>query len=402
MLKLLKITVSGYRMLKDEFVFDFTNKSNVRTGQPNKEIIEIDSKLYTFNTFALTGSNASGKTTTLAIINQVLFLMKTGRWPYKKRDFKNDRIKLKVNFYLNGIIYLYQSLILRGEDNDSIEIVNPYSKITKEFLSYSKYLAQTGRNYESKLNFVEEIKYKSNIEDTSMLVLLCKDEFTADYISPFANTMGYSLNKSFFESLKYFDENITLSVIQLLDESIEYLKIDSKELIKLKRFGSDEMILSKNDLLSILSNGTIKGIELYLRIIKTIKAGGIILIDEIENCFHKNLVSNILFLLQDESINTKCAQIIFSTHYVEILDILDRQDDIYILHKINNEINITNLALDYPIRGELLKSKRFNDNTFNTLLNYNKLMEVNRSIKKEISGNDWRLFRVRYAWGINR
>ena len=37
---------------------------------------------------------------------------------------------------------------------------------------------------------------------------------------------------------------------------------------------------------------------------------------------------------------------------------------------------------------EILKSKKFNNNTFNTLLNYDQLMKVKRLLKNEISNND--------------
>ena len=78
----------------------------------------------------------------------------------------------------------------------------------------------------------------------------------------------------------------------------------------------------------------------------------------------------------------------FSTHYVEILDIFDRRDNIFILHKVNNEINIENLYDNYEFRTEILKSKKFNNNTFNTLLNYDQLMKVKRLLKNEIHNND--------------
>ena len=56
--------------------------------------------------------------------------------------------------------------------------------------------------------------------------------------------------------------------------------------------------------------------------INAIKNGKVFIVDEIENCFQKNLVYNLLFLFNDEKINKYGAQIIFSTHYVEILDYL--------------------------------------------------------------------------------
>lgn len=119
-----------------------------------------------------------------------------------------------------------------------------------------------------------------------------------------------------------------------------------------------------------------------------IKSGGIILIDEIENCFHKNLVSNILFLITDKGINVNKTQILFSTHYVEILDIFDRRDNIFILKREKSCIKALNLYENYSIRTDILKSKQFNNNTFGTLLNYERLMQVKRNIKHEISNND--------------
>ena len=192
----------------------------------------------------------------------------------------------------------------------------------------------------------------------------------------------------FFESLNLLGENLTKEIIKLLDDGIEYIVFDGKDNVRFKRVNSKEVLLTKSEMLGLLSNGTIKGIDLYIRVSLLLKTGGIMIIDEIENCFHKNLVNNLLFLITDTSLNKKNAQIIFSTHYVEILDIFDRRDNIFILHKKNNKISLENLYEDYEFRTEILKSKKFNNNTFNTLLNYDQLMKVKRLIKNEIYNND--------------
>lgn len=44
-----------------------------------------------------------------------------------------------------------------------------------------------------------------------------------------------------------------------------------------------------------------------------------------------------------KKINSKGAKLIFSTHYIEILDYLDRRDNIFITHKGTGIINIKNL-----------------------------------------------------------
>ena len=112
------------------------------------------------------------------------------------------------------------------------------------------------------------------------------------------------------------------------------------------------------------------------------------IVDEIENCFQKNLVNNLLFLFNDEKINKNGAQIIFSTHYVEILDYLKRRDGIFITHKENGRINAKNLYSDYDVRTELLKSKQFDNNVFNTSLNYKQLLEVRRNLLNELHSNN--------------
>lgn len=387
MLYLLRVEISGYKMLEDNFLIDFVTKAKVSDPDLNKEVIEIDENLYTFSTIALTGSNSSGKTTTLELLHQVLFLLKTGRWRHWKRDFLGDFLSLRIVFYLNGEIYDYSSKILAKSMHENIEIHSPYAQFKEETIKVAKYRPTVGRRYLKELKFEVLDKMALPIDDTSILALITKESFSVAYITPFANNPRL-ISSRFFNCLNYFNDDMMMSIIQLFDDSIENLKYASDDIILFKRYNMPEIAVTKYQLLSLLSNGTIKGIELYVRIIRMIKSGGIILIDEIENCFHKNLVSNILFLMTDKGINVNKAQIIFSTHYVEILDIFDRRDNIFILKREKNSIKALNLYENYPIRTDILKSRQFNNNTFGTLLNYERLMQVKRKIKHEISNND--------------
>lgn len=387
MLALLKICVSGFKMLKDDFTIDFLSKARVNCSDDDSdEILKIDENLYTYNIIALTGSNSSGKSTTLSLIKNVLTLMMTGRWAYHKNDFNSSKIKLHIEFYLDGTIYLYNSNIIPIDEIADNQIFSPYCKIMNEELRYSLYDHKVGKRYFDELKY--EIDYhESGIDDTSNLFFLTKEKLNGYYIPEFSKN-GVIVNNLFFDSLNYLGEDLTKEIIRLLDDSVEYIIFDGKENVRFKRFGQNEITVTKVEMLSLLSNGTIKGIDLYIRIALLLKKGGIMLVDEIENCFHKNLVNNLLFLVTDKTLNKKNAQIIFSTHYVEILDIFNRRDNIFILHKNSNVISIENLYDDYECRTELLKSKRFNNNTFNTLLNYDQLMKVKRLLKNEIRNND--------------
>lgn len=373
-------------MLDDNFEIDFMPKARVNDQDIDSEVFEVAKNLYAFNIIAFTGKNSSGKSTTLGLINRVLRFMKSGRWVYATNDFKNNEITLHLEFFVDGTIYLYDSIIEKKKE-ESLDISSPYCKICNEELNFALYDQLSGRHYKEKLNFEKDIERATGIDDTSKLIFVCGNAFIGYNIDPFVN-QGVRVTEDFFKSLNLFKSDLTLSVIKLLDDSIERIEYNNANTVLFKRFNQEPVYLNKIELLNVLSNGTIKGIELYLRVALLLKTGGILVIDEIENCFHKNLVNNILFLMKDKTINRKNSQLIFSTHYVEILDVFDRRDNIFVLHKEHNVINISNIYNNYNIRTEILKSKQFNNNTFGTLLNYDLLMEVKEKIRHEILSDD--------------
>lgn len=68
MFKLLKVVVTGYKLLKDDFVIDFLSKARVYDEDKEKEVLEIDDGLYTFRTLAVVGGNSFGKSAILSLI----------------------------------------------------------------------------------------------------------------------------------------------------------------------------------------------------------------------------------------------------------------------------------------------------------------------------------------------
>ena len=68
MFKLLKVVVTGYKLLKDDFVIDFLSEARVYDEDKEKEVLKIDDGLYTFRTLAVVGGNSFGKSTVLSLI----------------------------------------------------------------------------------------------------------------------------------------------------------------------------------------------------------------------------------------------------------------------------------------------------------------------------------------------
>ena len=390
MLKLLNIRVNGYKLLEENFTFDFLTRTKVLDSDLEKEIFKIDTLLYSFRTLAVVGGNSSGKSTVLSLILKTIDFLSSGRWSYVENEFKEDKIGLSISFYLDGNIYFYSVNLLKNTSDEGRNRL--YALIDNESLFMKKYVKAKGKKNLENIDDVADVTslyLQNSLKDTSAIINLVKENILVDAFTN-NNVIAFDeglLSNSFYNILDNSNKELASSIIKLLDDSIEYIKSDSSDYVKFKRYNEGEQILKKIELISILSSGTFRGIELYLRAIKAIKLGKVFIVDEIENCFQKNVVFNLIFLFNDERINKNNAQLIFSTHSTEILDILNRQDSINITHKNNGRINIKNLK-EYDIRVELSKSKQFDNNTFNTSINYQQLMEVRRNLINELYSNN--------------
>lgn len=392
MLELLKVKASGFKLLEDNFELDFTTRTRVYQKDKLSEIEEIDKGLNTFRSIAFVGGNSSGKSTALSLVLKTLLFLQTGRWEFIPREFKKDSIDLNIVFYLEGFLYNYSCTFSKIEI-DKLSIANIYSPITNEKLIKLEYNKARGIVNLDLLNTngVDESEIlKSSLLDTSAIAKITGDKISVDEFSN-NNIVNFDVNivrNTFFASLSSCDKELVSSIIKLLDESIEYIICDNSDLVKFKRINEKEIIISKLELLSILSSGTFRGVELYVRSINALKYGKVFIVDEIENCFHKNLVKNLLFIFNSKNINSKGAKLIFSTNYTEILDSLSRRDNIFITHKENGYVNVKNLYSDYDVRTELSKSNQFDNNVFNTSFNYEQLLNVKELIINDLHTNN--------------
>lgn len=158
-------------------------------------------------------------------------------------------------------------------------------------------------------------------------------------------------------------------IVQCLDPSIKDLNIDInsemnilESTISFKR-DSKNLTLEVGKLNDLLSVGTIKGFDAIPSIINVLKTGGYYLIDEIENHINRRIVEFILGLFTDSRSNPHGACLIFTTHYLELLDEITRKDNIYITRRDDdNSLEVVRLVdLDIVKRNDVSKSKIFLD-----------------------------------------
>lgn len=384
MLTILNVKITGFRLLEDSFELDLSPKARVYEKDLEKEVYEPAPGLFAFHSIAFVGGNSSGKSTVLALLYKSLVLLQTGRWGYDPFDFRGEDMKLSIMFYLEGKLFSYSCRLLKPSEPSS-----SYCPIEDEALFHARYDRVRGKKNIALFDSEKEdggIIFEYSLFDTSAITKITQGKASVDafYSNSAFTFQDAVVRNSFYLSLGCLDEGLVSSLVGLLDESIEKLSPDGEGGFLFKRCGEAEVSLKLGELTRVLSAGTFRGVELYIRAIKALKEGRVLIVDEIESCFHKNLVYNLLFLFNDSSLNRKGASLLFSTHYVEILDYLSRRDDVFITHKEKGRVLISNLYADYDVRTELLKSRQFDNNVFNTSLNYERLLKVKKGIADEL------------------
>ena len=84
------------------------------------------------------------------------------------------------------------------------------------------------------------------------------------------------------------------------------------------------------------SNGTRSAFILLGMILPVLESGGMAIIDEIDNDLHPHLLPHLIDLFKFEHTNPHQAQLIFSCHTPEVLNIL-KKHQIYLVQKENQE-----------------------------------------------------------------
>jgi len=370
-MKVLGVTATGFKNCADNFCINFIAKSKKTSEDKEYELLEIDEGLYVYSTVGIVGKNASGKTSALELLDWCYDILGTFRLSGKNSNYHG--VFLEILFYEDGYIYKY---IVELDNSDTLE---DRAIFLKQQLFRKKY-------YKTKLKQIltEEWKEKCHIhgevpEDFSVVYFILKKSMIREifYDLTADSKQGYAAAFKFMK-LGQLDAQILIHVLKIFDNNITSLKqVDDNNY--LLTYQGEDRTYSESELYHFLSSGTTKGISLYILAAVSLKMGFDLIIDEIENHFHKTLVENLVLLYKDKQVNKRNATLIFSTHYCELLDLFSRSDNIWVTHS-NGKVEISNMYETYGIRTELLKSKKFYQNAFDTAVNYEALMELKKDL----------------------
>ena len=378
-MKILRIKVNGLPLYKNVFDISFCAVQRVHNNHLNS-VFNLFGNIYVNTVEAFAGINASGKTMALKVVSFTSILLSAT--PLSAEfvpQILGDGINtiFDIDFYVDGKIYHLTSEIIKEKNQDE----NPKIRIISERLWV--------KPVTTKIN-------KSNLWDydknTPVRVRGNSDEYLPEDVSIMIAVNKQIQNKIMFVDLAVLTNfnfllpdtvSIPTEIISLLDPTIEYISIENvndKVITKLKFYRQKEHILFNPAELNVyLSSGTVKGVRVFSDATRVLKKGGYMIVDEIENHFNRELVASLLRLFLYKKTNPNGAVLIFSTHYPELLDELDRNDAVFITRS-NEGLTVDNLNTLLN-RNDMKKSEVYQSNFLGgTAPKYNALLTLQKSI----------------------
>ena len=378
-MKILRIKVNGLPLYKNVFDISFCAVQRVHNNHLNS-VFNLFGNIYVNTVEAFAGINASGKTMALKVVSFTSILLSAT--PLSAEfvpQILGDGINtiFDIDFYVDGKIYHLTSEIIKEKNQDE----NPKIRIISERLWV--------KPVTTKIN-------KSNLWDydknTPVRVRGNSDEYLPEDVSIMIAVNKQIQNKIMFVDLAMLTNfnfllpdavSIPTEIISLLDPTIEYISIENvndKVITKLKFYRQKEHILFNPAELNVyLSSGTVKGVRVFSDATRVLKKGGYMIVDEIENHFNRELVASLLRLFLYKKTNPNGAVLIFSTHYPELLDELDRNDAVFITRS-NEGLTVDNLNTLLN-RNDMKKSEVYQSNFLGgTAPKYNALLTLQKSI----------------------
>lgn len=370
-MKIFNVKFCSTHIFPNGVEISFTTKDGVRKNNQYSDYFQsafkIKTGLYSQVLIPIMGINATGKTSLLDLLYLVFEIL------LKDQKLNSPQIVNVLNkFKVSEKTPLSFEVIFLNDQNKLFKICSTISKVedgnnsfcyTKEALfscdlkkinaknvNESPFLATIDRN---------DLKDNAFLKGDISILTSLNDTKTQYYFNPHKDKTILPL----WLGTPYPE------IVQCLDPSIKNLNIDInseknilESTISFKR-DSKNSTLEVGKLNDLLSVGTIKGFDAIPSIINVLKTGGYYLIDEIENHINRRIVEFILGLFTDSRSNPHGACLIFTTHYLELLDEITRKDNIYITRRDDdNSLEVVRLVdLDIVKRNDVSKSKIFLD-----------------------------------------
>lgn len=370
-MRLLKLVFRGFSLFQNDtleldfFAADRVPKLDGVGLVQDVTLVGDTTSIYSQNAVGISGVNASGKTTTLNLIKlaidslngEVMMRGFRGQATFIGRIEK--RLELEAIFWHEGRFYLIQSFFVRaGQHNRSA-----YLPDGLVYDDETLWVLDAPRVNRAMLANPEAFKQHSSVVcrrnesgkdgrslTESELNLLGPERSIASVVTGRSRAEVELLQKELPEA------TLPTPIVQAFDASVERLEWDAEnEVYRLKFAGQPERIVNHNAALSILSRGTVFGVAMVNQAIEVLSCGGYLIVDEMEEGINRSLVATVIDLFASPVTNPYGAQLVFTTHYPELLDALHRKDNVYLLVR---DADLRTVVVKYSDRVNRIEVKK--------------------------------------------
>ena len=404
---LIDIKFSNFRSFFDENVFSM--KKGLKRELENK-IIKVKAGGEQFSllpTKAIFGVNASGKTSLVLLFDLLKEIMISG-YINNEGEVKN---RLSFFFYLHekekysspmsiDISFIYDNnlynYILKFKNNNNFDNEPITFDVLYEELKFNNLVIFERNNNVINLN-PNDSKKVLELLDSDEHFLNKMEEMLKNNVDSFTVfTKWFNINKNILNGFRsFFDNNLIIfndideveynsKILDNNDYNIVRLNKAIINLVKAADFGPQKISFEVIDELSndnkpilfshydlhdedanilyrlnipsknIESLGTIRLIKFLAPYLDAIIGGKVLVIDELDDSLHPEIMAAIIKTFADPEINRKGAQLIFTTHNPVFLnEELLRRDEIMFVEKNNKTFESTIFTLDdFDVRGD--------------------------------------------------
>lgn len=343
-------TINNLSLLKSAVIYgaNASGKSNLLDALENmrqviKNSMNIEAmKKYPLQTFVLNTKTEHEPTTYEAefIIDDVLF--RYGFSIYVKGVIHSEWLEQK-----NLISRAKWNLLFKRE-KQNINVGNQFQEgkqledKTRDNALFVPVVAQfNGKKSQKILDWFNNLNILSNVKNEEFehySFKMLENEKFRDRIVNFIKSADTGISNVKNKKLKLEDLNLDQKELDQLPEFIlDKLKEDGLSSVETLHFqyNNDNTFSElKSFPLEFESIGTQKLLALSAPVINTLDKGGVLIVDELDNSMHTDLVESIIKLFNSEETNTNNAQLIFTTHDTNLLNQnIFRRDQIWFTQK---------------------------------------------------------------------